>query len=135
LAEADATTLTESARAKWRTKPDEWGDKHVEERMETDGEMKRLPFWGLNLLVYLVWEIMEGALIDPYTGLYVSDAAVLIDLSGLVVGLYVVFMAYQRRAQDAGLVSNWHGLWCFVPFAILWFGFVPTGFHNAGARQ
>ena len=90
--------------------------------------MKRLAFFGALVLLHGGVSVMEYGICGTCEYIDDSQYATLILLYIFwVIGLWQAFM---RRAWDAGLKSNFHGAWCFVPFAAFWFLFVPTGWHN-----
>lgn len=76
--------------------------------------MTRLGYAGFYLIATWIFMLM------PQDGLLIAFAG------------YLTFTWWLtlQRARDAGLKSIWHGAWGWVPFAPLWFMFVPTGYYN-----
>lgn len=91
--------------------------------------MKRLPFWLLAIATAVVSQAVDTSITNPTTGLY-YETDVMTGVVTSIAAISVYFYIFKERARDAGLKSAWHGLWCFVPFAVLWFGCVPTGYHK-----
>lgn len=89
--------------------------------------MKRIPFGISVFLVYFLQGFIEFNICG--TCEYPTQAQAWALLFMWVFMVIVLWNLFLQRAYDAGLESQFHGLWCLVPFAFFWFLFVPTDYH------
>ena len=90
--------------------------------------MKRVAF-GLSVFgVYFVMSLIEQSVCGTCEYIEQGDATLLLIV--WIFALIVLWNLFLHRARAAGLESPLHGAWSLVPFAGLWFLFVPTDWHK-----